>query len=561
MLYPYQKIGVGFLSSRRTALLADDMGLGKTVQLIKTCEKLNLRDILVICPASVKTHWSKKWQEWDQRKLSTEVCTGIEHKLEDTNIVIINYDLLRSDYVFTQLLRPWDCIICDEAHYLKNIDTIRASKVLGVKGLVTYANRFYVSTGTPVLNRPKEMYSLLKVLFPLAIRDCKDYESFAYKYCGAYHTKWGLQDNGASNIEELAEKVKPFYIRRMKEDVLKELPEHIETIVPLEIDPHIQKVLDLLAEQDMSKIAVSDYSKFAELGWLASQRRQLAEAKLNQVLQFINEKILDKKDKVVIFAYHRNVIVELAKHLTNYGVSIVSGKTTNKQKEIDDFVNGKNKVFIGQINAAGQGIDGLQQVCDTVVFVEISWVPGENKQALDRLRRIGQKNTVFSYVLYIPNTLEDSILQTNILKSSVIDTLITTNNEESETKKMLEERLESLEAAIRENTAALQNFSGAASTEVPEKPKSKTKSKTATTQPEEATVTKESIQGLLAQKMVEASKNGISELVKANMKAIINRFAASVDLVDPKDFAALHLGLSEVSTAAAAKAEVVNDAF
>lgn len=463
MLYPYQQQGIDFLKTRRTALLADDMGLGKTVQLIQATKEVKAKKILVISPASVKQHWASMFDVWAPGQyLNKDVVYGRKHRVDTHNsdLIVVNYDLLDYDLeghgAIIGALKSvlYDLIICDEAHYLKNHETVRFKGVLGSEGLINHTKRIWISTGTPVLNRPVELYGILKVLYPEAIKDCLGFEQFATVYCDGKYSRYGFLAAGATNVEDLAERINPFYLRRTKEQVLTDLPPVVESSIPLEYTEEIQAVFESLDDQEferaMSNEIRSKYDRYQQQGWTATQRRQLAEAKIPQVVTFIND-ILGQKDKVVVFAYHRNVIEELKKYFHAYGVCVVTGSTPNKQSEVDKFINGPNRVFIGNYISAGQGVDGLQRICDTVVFAEFSWVPGENDQARDRLHRIGQNNPVFSYTLYLPGTLEETMIYTNRRKRKVINTLITSDTltiGEKHTMACLETELSRLTAVL-----------------------------------------------------------------------------------------------------------------
>jgi len=430
-LYKYQKDGVDFLISRKHTLLADDMGLGKTVQAIKASLILIAsgkvkNKILVICPASVKLNWRKEWLKWSG--VESDIIKKRSDVLQLKEVVtIINYEMLIKDEVIKALKqRSYGICIVDEAHYLKSKGSKRTRAVLGRNGIIKHCTYKMLLTGTPVLNRPVELFPILKTLFSEQIKDYPDYISFIYQYCGAYQTHFGIDCKGASHIKELKAKLQNIMLRRTKDEVNLELPNKVVTHIPLQAS---SKVLALEKDLGSTKDQIIKYivgNENAVLGEMATVRRKLSEFKTKQVVTYIKD-LLEDVDKLVVFTYHRNMLSKIAEVFKNVGVSIVQGgmSADAKQQNIDDF-QGENRVFLGQINSAGVGIDGLQRVCNQVLFAEYSWTPADLWQAEDRLCRIGQESdTVFIQYLYYANTLEETILNTLNKKRKIIGKILT----------------------------------------------------------------------------------------------------------------------------------------
>lgn len=434
----YQKIGIDFLTqkSRRTFLLADDMGLGKTVEVAGALNVIKPKKVLIVALASLKINWMRELTEWLNFDFKCQIVNKVKDVIDkDSNVIIINYDLVIYPEIFKQLKAlDFDVLVLDEAHNLSNMEAKRTKRILNNEGLVRNAQRIFALTGTPVRNRPKDFYVLLKVLAPEVIHPFLAYEEYAKRYCGGYRDSYGvLQDKGASNIDELSERLSQFVLRRTKEEVLKELPPVIEKIIPLEITPEITEVL---AEEENLLEEVNEYSPNSELGIQATIRRQLGEAKIPQVIEYV-ENLLKKVNKVVIFAYHREVINQLRTRLAGYGVRCIQGGMTSqlKQMEVDLFVNDTgSRLFVGQITAAGFGVDGLQKVANNVVFAEVDWVPGNMDQARDRLVRIGQEHTVMAHYLVAPDTLEDNMMKSVVNKGKVITRLLSNTKQQKEEK-------------------------------------------------------------------------------------------------------------------------------
>lgn len=475
----FQKTGIKFLIDRKRALLADDMGLGKTIQAAGVINELKPKKVLIVTLASLKINWMRELIDWTHHNFEYQILYKTKDIVnKQANIILTNYDLIIYPEIFKQLKNiDFDILILDEAHNVSNMKAKRTQKILNNEGLVRNSKRIYALTGTPVRNRPKDFYVLLKVLAPEVIHPFLSYEEYAKRYCGGFYDSYGvLNDKGASNIEELSERLNTFMLRRTKEEVLKELPPVVEKIVPLEMTPEIMEVLE--NEENLLE-DINEYSPNSELGIQATIRRQLGLAKLPQVFEYI-ENLLATENKIVIFAYHREVINHIRKYFCGYGVRCIQGGMTNqlKQMEVDLFVNDKNsRIFMGQMTAAGFGVDGLQKVSNNVVFAEIDWVPGNMEQARDRLVRIGQTNTVIAHYLVISDTLEDNMMKSVISKGKVITRLL------SNTSKQMKGEIMTIEQSLDRIANALEVIAGAIPTEGETKqtleaePKKKTASK------------------------------------------------------------------------------------
>ena len=408
-LYEFQKIGVDFLASRKTAILADGMGLGKTVMAIEAIKKRDLKNGIIITPQSIRHTWFKVFKDQFPGMAVKEIFnTRVLPEPDAFNIV--NYDIVWRQPLLTELKScKWDLLIADESHYLKNIASKRGKTVLGKKGLYSLAEYVWLMTGTPVLNKPMELYAPLRALVPLMLGKYKGYMEFAYRYCGAFQDTFGFNVEGASNLGELASLLAPVMLRRTKEEVLPELPEAIYEKIYL--DPS-EKLMETTNEEIVSPKT-------------ASIKRALGLLKVEPAIAHI-ESVLKTKDKVVVFTWHKIVAEKLKKHFENRAV-LYTGEQTSKLKEAAkaSFIKDKNvQVFIGQLEASGVGVDGLQSVCDTAIFVELTGVPGKIKQAVDRLRRIGQDSTVWAQFLVVEDSTDEKIVDKLIEKSKNINKIM-----------------------------------------------------------------------------------------------------------------------------------------
>jgi len=420
-LYKFQEEGVQFLTKNKHALLADDMGLGKTVQAIQALINVYANKILVICPASVKLNWKKELVYWGStskyfQKENIYVANGRRANIPNTQVVIINYDLIIYPEIQKQLKRDWHAIICDEAHFLKSRTSKRTIAMFGKEGIIRHSFYKWLLTGTPILNRPIDLYPIFKTLAGDLLKPYDAYTKFSEYFCAGYFDGFAWNDKGASNIEELSKRIKPFYLRRLKKDVLKQLPSKIYKTILLPITPAVNAVLDIEQEQEESE-------EGGNMGQLATIRRLTAEAKLPEVIDHIKT-VLATGNKLVVFAHHKSVVNELAKCAPS--VKMVGGMTPpQKQVALDTFINTDIQLFIGNIKSAGTGVDGLQKVCSHVVFAEVSWSPAEMEQAVDRLHRIGQDSKgVLVEFLVTDGTIEQVMVNTLIRKTKLIRRII-----------------------------------------------------------------------------------------------------------------------------------------
>ena len=219
-LFPFQEEGIRFALAREGALIADAMGLGKTVQAIGVINKNpSIRKIIIVCPASVRIPWRRELERWLKRQLSVAILgvdVGFVQTLFSKDVLIINWDRLSR---FTKELSAstYDLCVLDECHYAKSLEAQRTRAALGIR-----ARRRIALSGTPISNRPIEIYPVLSWLSPHEW-PADQWFQFAQRYCGAYHNGFGWDLGGASNLPELSHRLRStVMIRRTKAEVLPE---------------------------------------------------------------------------------------------------------------------------------------------------------------------------------------------------------------------------------------------------------------------------------------------------------------------------------------------------
>jgi SNF2 family DNA or RNA helicase len=323
----------------------------------------------------------------------------------------------------------WDLLILDEAHYLKNPDSQRTKAIFanGI-GLARKARRVWALTGSPVLNRPVELYPILKTMAADRIHPFTTFALYAHQFCGAFWDGRGLNVRGASNLPELRRRLEGFMLRRVQEEVLSELPDLIVSRVPVALSREAERKIAQFEEEVQNRDALLSPTQeaYGQLGDLATLMRVTGEAKVPAAADYVRG-LLETVNKVVVFAHHRDVVHALEAELKEFAPVIYVGGMGDiaKSSAIRLFRSEHCRVFIGNIKAAGTGINGLQDVASDVVFAELSWVPEEMKQAIFRLKRMGQKaRRVHAHVLHAPGTLESAVLAVHDGKNAVIDKLL-----------------------------------------------------------------------------------------------------------------------------------------
>ena len=424
-LFDYQKVGRDFLSHRNEACLWDEPGLGKSFQSLAAATTMGASDINIICPASVRMVWKAECE-----KLGLDGRVVLENKHVGKGIQIFSYEAASGKLFDDINRRDSDLLITDEGHYLKGFNTrsvknpvngkmvkhppIRVEKIFGRhcdrKGSISErAAVTWSLTGTPMPNNPSELWPTLHALFPDAIagRDEKpmSYWDFVYRYCKTVDNGFGVQITGGKNLNDLRDRLRGRILRRKKADVLKDLPEMRYYMLPVEGN---LRGLDTDQSEMISKCldAPDPMAQLRKLaGHVASLRRITGMAKVDSVIKWVEE---SGYDKVVLFAYHTEVINRLR---SLKGSVYIDGSCTQAQREkaVKDFQEGDAKVFIGQINAAGTGI--TLTAASVLMFVETSWVPAENRQAADRIHRIGQKDSCLVYFATIPKSIDEDMIK------------------------------------------------------------------------------------------------------------------------------------------------------
>lgn len=395
-LMPFQRAGVAYAADAKRCCIADEMGLGKTVQFLATIQHLKAYPALLICPASLKFNWlreAKKWlpgvdvQFWAPTH-ATLFQDGSYHPAI-RRLRIINYDII-SKHKDELLKTDWAAIGMDEAHYLKNHKSQRGE---AAKELVKGRKVIIALTGTPILNRPGELFTLISLLG--RVKDVGGFKEFQKKYLGYNWRGDGQQ------LEELQKVVRSkFLIRREKKDVLKDLPAKRRT--PVEIEMASRK------EYERIRTAPLEDSPAAAIVRIGELRREAARQKLEGIKEWVGE-FLETGKKLVLFATHRDIQAQLVQTFPGCVQILGDDDIKARQEAVDRFQEDPSvKLVVCSLKAAGVGLT-LTAASD-VAFAEFGWTPADMDQAEDRCHRIGQRDSVTAYYLQAPQSIDDDML-------------------------------------------------------------------------------------------------------------------------------------------------------
>ena len=432
---PYQKAGIERMLELGNALLGDEQGLGKTIQVIGLAQIVKPTAMLVICPASVKQVWMDEWAKWDTTSIP---CTSIENaNLYDAmmkqGVMVVSFDLVsRNPKIFNK--RVWDILVIDESHKLKNPEAKRTVAILGkwkkernsFKEMIISsgieAKRRLLLTGTPLPNRITELYPMLKVLDPDGLG--ADFDAFA----NTYAKRQGTRFHGSQNTRKLQELMRErFMIRRLKRDVLTDLPEKKRKIEFLQADDEVQKLLEDERKfyEDVDRAHLTKDSIPFQM--LSKVRHLIGQHKVPQDIEFIRSILAQSPDqKVVVIAHHKDVIAAIKGALSEFHpVTVVGGDNLKRRNEnIKAFQKDPaTRICLGSIEAAGVGI--TLHAANVCIFVEFDWRPSAILQAEDRIHRIGQEKTCYIYFLMYDNSIDANMLMTaadkHVMQGEVLD--------------------------------------------------------------------------------------------------------------------------------------------
>lgn len=460
----YQIEGVKWLDRLRNmhlnGILADDMGLGKTLQAIITITQYKIdhpkSHSIIVCPTSLVYNWKEEFAKFNpclkvlpidgnpqQRK---KLLSDLAHY----DIVITSYTLLQKDIEFYKTI-SFGYAILDEAQHIKNRGTRNAQSVK----MIQAAHRL-ILTGTPIENSLDELWSLFDFLMPGLL---SSYDRFIEKYI-----RHPTPLPGGKNLENLRRKVAPFILRRMKRDVLDDLPPVSEIVYHChlsEIQHDLYRSYAASAREELSQLVKKEGFDRVQIHVLATLTRlkqicchpaifakDKAEngdsAKYEMLLELL-QTLMEGRHKTVIFSQYTRMLNIMREDLQKQGIRFeyLDGSSKNRLSIVKKFNEDQNiPIFLVSLKAGGSGLNLVG--ADTVIHYDMWWNPAVESQATDRVHRLGQKNSVSSYKLITLNTIEEKILELHNRKKSLVKEVVS-RDEDLMAKLTWEEVLELLQ--------------------------------------------------------------------------------------------------------------------
>lgn len=456
--FTHQIEGKQFLVRTRKAILADSMGLGKSFTATMAALELSKGGV-VLCPASLKTNWAREILLVDDRaNIAIADAGGTYHYHTgdgySSNWYIANYDIADRERVEKEILAYMPTtLIMDEAHYIKNGTAIRSKAAVKYAKLAT---NVFLLTGTPILNRPIELFNLLKAIDHPIAASKSAWFSYARRYCGGFMREFWrnvrdprtgqyerrkvqfLDTSGATHLDELAQKLGEVYLRRTKEILGDKLPQKIIDNVPVEIskehreaynrawDDYMQYLLNAPKESEDSEKNLLNIELARHIIEINKLKQAASNGKIPHVIEAIAETV-EQGEKVIVFTQYRNTLAEIVRQLKERKIRGVklSGDddAQSRQTAVDYFQNDDTvKVFVANIKAGGVGL--TLTAASTVLFADMEWTPALHSQAEDRAHRIGQSKLVNVHYFIAKDTVDEDIVELLGKKQQVIDKVL-----------------------------------------------------------------------------------------------------------------------------------------
>ncbi len=427
-LKPFQRAGVSYLLRRRRAFLADEQGLGKTIEALATLQAADAFPAVIVCPANLKLNWEREIERWlPGRSVRTLLGHSRASGAPEAELTVVNYDIL--DVRLSELLQAApQALVLDEAHYCKNPAAKRTRAVQKLAAGIPDEGLVLALSGTPIINRPTELISQLRILGRLA-----DFGS---------GVQFGARFRGADAHQRLHWHLRArCYVRRLKRDVLPQLPAKTRAVVPVELDNEAEYRLaerDLLAwlrsqpldlrELDAKVAAALRAERLVRLNAL---KLLAARGKLASALAWIHD-FASSGERLVVFARHREVQRAVIERFPAALHILGEDSPARRDAALRAFQGADgpgNQLIVCSMEVAGQGL--TLTAASNVAFLELDWTPAKHDQAEDRCHRIGQHDAVTAYYLLAAETVDETIATLLERKRAVIEA-VTDGREEDE---------------------------------------------------------------------------------------------------------------------------------
>lgn len=464
-LRTYQKEGVNWLERLRRmhlgGILADDMGLGKTLQAIiaitQSHKETETPSSLIVCPTSLLYNWKEEFHKFNP-KLKVLVVDSTPEKrrkllqtVSDFDVVVTSYNLLQKDIEHYQKIN-FNYAVLDEAQHIKNRGTRNAKSVK----MICAAHKL-ILTGTPIENSLDELWSLFDFLMPGLL---SSYDRFVEKYI----RKLTPTPESGNNLDSLKRKVSPFILRRMKEDVLGDLPPVSEILYHCHLTDAQRELYNSYAasaKEELSRLVKKEGFEKIQIHVLATLTRlkQICchpaifakdqpesgdSAKYDMLMELLPS-LIEGRHKTVIFSQYTKMLTIMREDLNQRGIpfAYLDGSSKNRLEIVNQFnEDPATPIFLVSLKAGGSGLNLTG--ADTVIHYDMWWNPAVENQATDRVHRMGQKRSVSSYKLITLNTIEEKIVNLQQRKKGLVKKVIG-SDDEAVSKLTWEEVLELLQ--------------------------------------------------------------------------------------------------------------------
>ncbi|KNC96497.1 hypothetical protein, variant [Spizellomyces punctatus DAOM BR117] len=420
-LMDFQKVGVlEAIKKQGKVLLGDEMGLGKTIQAIAICAFYRSEwPVMVICPSSLRLTWQAeicKWLDLPEERIQV-IFASKDRVSSESHFVITSYDLASREDIKKQLEKAkYRIVVADESHFLKSREAKRTKTIIP---LLKGAKRALLLSGTPALSRPIELFTQISALLPSFTTAVQ----FGVRYCDGKQNRYGWDFTGNSNIAELHWFLEQtVLIRRLKKDVLKELPSKTRQCVYVDIAAKSKQTFAALMAQNEEINERLEDAKTAsntkhrqevtleKRTLLIQMYRETGIAKLPAVQEYLRELHDHTSKKFIVFAHHTHVLDTVSEQLNQLKTRYVriDGSTSSQVRQdlCEEFQNDpETRVAVLSITAAGVGL--TLHAADLVVFAELFWNPAQLLQGEDRAHRIGREENVDIKYILARGTLDD----------------------------------------------------------------------------------------------------------------------------------------------------------
>ena len=449
-LREYQIIGFNWLKTLDEygvgGILADDMGLGKTVQILSVIstyieENKNARPTLVVCPSSLALNWQSEINKFTKGINSIVIHGTLEERqkqiksISNYNIIITSYELLKRDIEeYKQCDYEFKYIVADEAQYIKNNNTKNAKAIKEIKAETRYA-----LTGTPIENSLSELWSIFDFIMPGYL--------FSYKKFKELYETPIIKENDIEVMEKLKKLINPFVLRRIKKEVLTELPDKTVTVLNSQMTEEQRdiymsylvkakrNVAEEIKENGIEKSQIKILALLTRLRQICCHPSLFIDnyngtsGKLNQCLE-ITKDAINSNHKILLFSGYTSMFEIIENMLKNENIKYLKltgqTKVSDRMNLVDEFnQNNEIKVFLISLKAGGTGLNLTG--ADMVIHYDPWWNLSAENQATDRTYRIGQKRNVQVYKLITKDSIEEKIYELQKRKETLIDTMLSTN--------------------------------------------------------------------------------------------------------------------------------------